>query len=246
MSPQSPVPGWGPLDNPLFLPGAASYLSRQAAAEHPAPSKTRPLFPPLPVGEGCGEGLPAEAPRTTRALVTPPGLWARTLPSPRGDLCNTPRALKCGAARAPSPRGDLCITRGAGVRCRFPRAGAVLSPLQGERQVRASSAETGEGSSGQPSPGCARVSLLGDLSKIPSAVAQPAPTAPEGRGTTLFKKTRLFTLSEGRGRTCPEPAEGFRRLRRKSVRGLPRNQQRVTHSFLWADGQVRKSHVAAH
>ena len=29
----------------------------------------------------------------------------------------------------------------------------------------------------------------------------------------------LFTLSKGRGGTCPELAEGFRRLRRKSVRG---------------------------
>ena len=31
----------------------------------------------------------------------------------------------------------------------------------------------------------------------------------------------VYTLAWGRGRTCPEPAEGFGRLRPKSVRGLP-------------------------
>ena len=34
----------------------------------------------------------------------------------------------------------------------------------------------------------------------------------------------LFTLSKGRSRTCPEPAEGLGRLRPNSVRGPPRTQ----------------------
>ena len=47
-------------------------------------------------------------------------------------------------------------------------------------------------------------------------------------GVYLFKRTPLFTLSKGRGR--------FRRPRRKSVRGLPRNQLRVTQRSPLGEG----------
>ena len=43
-------------------------------------------------------------------------------------------------------------------------------------------------------------------------------------GVNDFKGTPFFTLSKGRGRTCPGLDPGFGRLRPKSVRGLPRNQ----------------------
>ena len=50
----------------------------------------------------------------------------------------------------------------AGMRCQSLQGAAALSPLLGERQVRASSAETGEGSSGHPTSGYAKVSPRGE------------------------------------------------------------------------------------
>ena len=55
----------------------------------------------------------------------------------------------------------------------------------------------------------------------------------------------ISTLSKGRGRTCPELAEGFGRLRPKSVRGLPSNQLEVTQSSLKGPTSVESAMAAA-
>ena len=66
----------------------------------------------------------------------------------------------------------------AGMRCQSLQGAAALSPLLGERQVRASSAETGEGSSGHPTSGYAKVSIEGDnpalKDVLPKDYARPA------------------------------------------------------------------------
>ena len=60
-------------------------------------------------------------------------------------------------------------------------------------------------------------------------------TQPKGRvhSVNLIKAPPLFTLSKGRGE--------FWRLRQKKVRGLPRNQARVTQRSLQGERQIRAS-----
>ena len=93
-------------------------------------------------------GLPSNQPRVTQ--WSPVGArWS--LPQPAPDAI---RGTRSGGAGA-SGRDPRASTRG-----RTPtstRRGA-LHPLRGERQVRASPPETGEGSSGQPASGYAKLS----------------------------------------------------------------------------------------
>ena len=74
-------------------------------------------------------------------------------PSPLRDLCDTP---------ARPPRRDRSYSRPGDsnrVRSQFNQGEADLYPLLGERQIPPSPAEIGEGSSGHPASGYARVSV---------------------------------------------------------------------------------------
>ena len=106
-----------------------------------------------------------------------------------------------------------------GVRCQSIQGDAGVHPLRGERQNRPSSAEFGEGSSAQPTPDYTEVSLLG------------GPCRPPPR---LGKRGRSKSLSLWRPlQNAPRPRICRRVLipllgERVGVRGLPRNQPRVT------------------
>ena len=76
---------------------------------------------------------------------------SRPIP-PRRDLCTTPLVLDVADALTPS------TGESNGVRCQSIQGDAGLSPLLGERQIPPSPAEIGEGSSGQPASGYAKVS----------------------------------------------------------------------------------------
>ena len=85
---------------------------------------------------------------------------------------------------------DICLFRWTGARCQSLRGAAAPSPLQGERQIRGSSAEIGEGTSGQPTQGYARLS--GDRPLRQSVTAPPAEVQPRGQ-------------SPGRSSRFPQP-----------------------------------------
>ena len=85
---------------------------------------------------------------------------------------NAPCPRRCASSLSLSLWSPLCKSRGPrrrgrsysypgeshGARFQSIQGDAVLHPLQGERQIRASSAESGEGSSGQPTSGYAEAS----------------------------------------------------------------------------------------
>ena len=76
---------------------------------------------------------------------------------------------------------------------------------------------------------------VGAASQTRPSSAQPANPLPPRRVVTRQARSPFFTLSKGRGRTCPELAEGFRRTRRKSVRG-PRVYQAAAPTRSWSAG----------
>ena len=136
-------------------------------------------------------GLPvARAAAGTSAVRTFPFREARLPPSPLRRPLQEPRLdLESAAALNPSPSGDLRKTplELEGV--------ATLHPLLGERQVRPSSAETGEGSSAHPASGYAKVSLwerepVPDIDPRMRVFRAPSPG---------LRKSLLL----GRGRSCP-------------------------------------------
>ena len=109
-------------------------------------------------GEGWGEGGclgEAARPKSSTFRQGRP-----SSPSPGGESEPAPDSIRGSASPAetsegPSARG---LHPSSQVRTQSKTGRAVLHPLQGERLVRPSSAETGEGSSGQPASGYARVS----------------------------------------------------------------------------------------
>ena len=96
----------------------------------------------------------------------------------------------------------------------IPQGRSPPHTLLRERQTPVYPPAIGEGSSGHPSPGYVKHSLLGDLCL----------TRGTGVGVNLLKGTRRFTLSKGRGECW--------RLRQQKVRGLPGTQRWVTQSLL--------------
>ena len=127
--------------------------------------------------------------------------------TPRRDLCKTPpppqkagRSFSLSLWRplhnTPAPR--ICGRsyshpgEGNGVRCQSIQGDAGLYPLQGERQIRASSAEIGEGSSAQPTPGYAKVS-----SKGRGRIGRPRPKSV--RGLPRNQLQGYAKVSSGRG-----------------------------------------------
>ena len=147
---------------------------------HPKPQQppaiTRPLLLPLPMGEGWGEGLPPTHPwaalaswkaRLVFTLSEGRGRFRRLrrksvrgLPRTQPQVTQAPANTRPLFLPLPAVGGPPAKVSRASTRVwnpMFKRRGA-LHPLQGERQVRPSPAETGEGSSGQPTSGYAKVS----------------------------------------------------------------------------------------
>ena len=132
----------------------------------------------------------------------------------KGKLALSPFRDRCKTPPLPRKRGRSRPLPGEsnGVRCHFTQGDAVLHPLQG------------------------------DLCKTPLVLELPDAFPPSrGKaavfGVYLFKRTPVFTLSKGRGRTCTGLDPGFRRPRRKSVRGLPRNHPRITQRSPLGEGR---------
>ena len=153
---------------PATMPEPPSHLSDVGAASPTRPSsgrdpqshdsqdeaanarKTRPLSP-LPVGEGQGEGLPRNQP-SPHPVRGEPGRspsQARVEPPAPATNPNPPSSPSpgVGAASPTRPSSARNLTHQQ-PRADAPAAGPhPSSPLQGERQIPASSAEIGEGSS---------------------------------------------------------------------------------------------------
>ncbi len=133
----SPSPLRDLCKTPRVLEGAAALApSPETFAKRPASSKVRPLLLPL-LGERVGvRGLPGNSPSG----------YAKV--SLLGDLCTTP-FVREGAGRSFS----LSLWERVGVR------GLPGNRPQGYAKVSPRGEGWGEGSSGQPSPGYAKVSL---------------------------------------------------------------------------------------
>ena len=102
-------------------------------------------------------------------------------------------------------------------RTRFPhRRRHRRRPLQPRLSVRLTPAQPHP-----PAPPCPpRLGGSFSLSRWERAGVRGLPRTQPSRASSSWRAP-LFTLSEGRGRTCPGLDPGFGRLRRKSVRGLP-------------------------
>ena len=58
--------------------GPSFPVPLETTAKRSSPSNLRPLFLPLPMGEGWGEGLPVEAPLKTEQLQVNPAALEHT------------------------------------------------------------------------------------------------------------------------------------------------------------------------
>ena len=183
-----PLLAHGAVPSPLV--GAAS-LTRPSSdralqghddhAETENSVRSRPL-PPLPVGEGWGEGLPGTQPEPTPIVRGEPGRspsQARVEPpSPATTHVPPSSPSAVGAAPPTRPSSARNLTHQQPPADAQPAGSPESSPLQGERQIRPSSAEIGEGSSAHPTQ------------------SQPAPESTDPKFTTLLQKTKSTAKQE--------------------------------------------------
>ena len=162
-----------------------------------------------PAGEGWGEGSSGQPAPGYADVSTGGDGSVRDLPrnhpadtqrSPRGSPGRPSKMrldLKDASALAPSP-GRHLHNPGSGRAMSISSSGRRSYPLQGERQIRASSAEIGEGSSAQPSPIYAEVSPGGEgsLRGLPDNNPQQSP----GASYPHAEERRLFYVAITRAR----------------------------------------------
>ncbi len=145
-----PSPG-RPVHNPTQ--GASAQCQSDQGGTPFFPSPRRPLLNP-------GASVRCQSLQGARPLFTLSWGRGRFRRTRRKSVRGLPRTQ--ARVTQSSLQGDLCLTRGTGVRCQSPQRDAPLHPLQGERRILASSPEEGEGSSGQPPSGYAKLSPRGE------------------------------------------------------------------------------------
>ena len=171
------------------------------------------------MGEGWGEGLPGNQPTTDPAPSGPRlftlskgrGRFGRLRPKPVRGLPRNQARVTQG-----SPEGEGWDERSSGQPSHHGSSSfgaAALHPLQGERQVRASSAETGEGSSAQPAP-CHPQRPVRSHSSLLAAHSSPAPEGSSGQGLHPSKPIRTQSTT---GRVVLHPLRGERQVRASSA-----------------------------
>ena len=137
-NPRPVAPADHQAPRPPFAPPRESGR-KQGTAPNPSPGEEDQSLPRTRSGGERSSGQPI--PRPPKPLAALPS-QAHVFPlSPWRPLQNSLGPRRCG--RSYSFQGES-----NGVRCQSIRRDAGLSPLLGERQVPASSPETGEGSSG--------------------------------------------------------------------------------------------------
>ena len=204
--------------------------SGQPASANPIVCDSTPSLPPSPLRERAGVRVAAH-PTTHPKLQQPSQPSSPLNPAPGGEGWSLPRTRSGGEGSSGQPRSDYAkVSREAEGRdeC-LPRthrqatvshaAGHPLSPspLRERAGVRVAATPATHPQVQQP-PAITRPLLL----PLPmgegwgEGLPPTQPRAAQASWTACL----VFTVSEGRGR--------FRRLRRKSVRGLPRTQLQCT------------------
>ena len=203
-----------PKENPVFVPHRPNPSMpirpnhRPPPQSHPgrlsAHAKPRPATQPRPLLPTHQKNLP----KRSRGGANPLWGWPRRATAPPSTPAVIPSAAQRSRGISPSFRVPPPDTRPALTPAPLVfEAATALHPLQGERQIRPSSAEIGEGSSGHPPLGLRSGLLEGEGWSLPLPAPDPIRgTRSGGKGLPL-EPPRLIAVASPPPQRTPNNAK---------------------------------------